>query len=146
MNQLSFRFDRPNMPRQKSGKRDQENIEFARDQRKRANEFADIMWQLLRGRRCQGRKFRREYPIPPYTADFCCVELKLVVEVDGDDHFTETGRKKDQRRDAFLRRQGYEVIRFAGYDLIDSELDPIRIVGDAIDRIVARRAIERGDA
>ena len=34
-------------------------------------------------------KFRREYPIPPYTADFCCVALKLIVELDGEHHQAE---------------------------------------------------------
>ena len=40
------------------------------------------------------QKFRREYPLPPYTADFCCVELKLILEVDGADHFTEAGMER----------------------------------------------------
>lgn len=133
------------MPRRKSGKRDPENIEFARDQRKTANQFAGIMWQLLRDRRCKDRKFRREYPIPPYTADFCCVELKLVVEVDGVEHFTEQGRQKDRRKDASLKNQGYNVIRVAGYDLIDGEVDPVHMIEDAIERIVAGRAADQAD-
>ena len=46
----------------------------------RANEFAQDVWQMVRNRRCRGQKFRREYPIPPYTVDFCCVALKLIVQ------------------------------------------------------------------
>lgn len=60
------------------------------------------MWQIVRNRRCRNQKFRREYPIPPYTADFCCVALKLIVEVDGEDHHTKAGRKHDDRRDRYL--------------------------------------------
>lgn len=93
-------------------------IEFARDQRARMNEFADDVWQMLRSRRCRGQKFRREHPIPPYTADFCCVALKLIVEVDGDGHLTEQGRRHDLRRDEFLRELGYKVLRIAGYEVL----------------------------
>ena len=125
------------MPRNLSGKRNPEAIAFARQQRKQSNDFANVMWQLLRGRRCRGRKFRREYPIPPYTVDFCCVELKLIVEVDGEDHFTVEGREHDEKRDRFLRDRGYEVVRIPSYDLIDGEVDPIREIEAVIDRLVA---------
>ena len=64
-------------------RRHRDAISFARDQRARANEFAQAVWQIVRNRSCRNQKFRREYPIPPYTADFCCVALKLIVEVDG---------------------------------------------------------------
>ena len=99
-------------------RRNSQAIEFARDQRARANEFARDVWQMLRDRRCCGAKFRREYPIAPYTADSCCVALQLVVEVDGEDHFTDEGRKRDQIRDQHLRELGYEVLRIPGYDVL----------------------------
>ena len=86
-------------------RRSPEAIAFAREQRKNANEFADRMWQFLRNRNCKGQKFRREYPISPYTVDFCCVSLKLIVEVDGKDHFTEEGKLRDAKRDRELRSQ-----------------------------------------
>ena len=38
---------------------------------------------IVRNRQFRNRKFRRDYPIPPYTVDFCCVALRLVVEIDG---------------------------------------------------------------
>lgn len=50
-----------------------EAIDFARSQRQEANRFAWTVWQWLRNRKCLGQKFRREFPIPPYTADFCCL-------------------------------------------------------------------------
>ena len=106
------------MKRKQRSKPSNESIAFARDQRKQANEFARTLWQLLRNRQCCGMKFRREYPVPPYTADFCCVELKLIVEVDGGHHFTESGVKHDKRRDQFLADLGYEVLRIPGYEIL----------------------------
>jgi very-short-patch-repair endonuclease len=46
-------------------------IEFARTERATKNEFANTVWQWVRHRRIANQKFRREYPILPFTADFC---------------------------------------------------------------------------
>jgi very-short-patch-repair endonuclease len=107
----------------RSQARSKESIEFARVQRAEANEFASTVWQWLRNRRCCGQKFRREYPIPPYTADFCCVELKLDIEIDGAGHLTEEGVVHDRQRDRFLKRLGFRILRIPGYEVIreDSE-------------------------
>jgi len=98
-------------------RRDPEAIAFARDQRTTANEFAQDVWQMLRDRRCRNLKFRREYPIPPYTVDFCCLALKLIVEIDGQHHQTDEGRQHDRRRDQYLAEQGYHVMRISGYEV-----------------------------
>ena len=75
--------------------RDPDRIAFARNQRKQANEFAQDVWQMIRGRKILGFKFRREHAIGPYTVDFVCLELKLIIEVDGRDHTTEPGQLYD---------------------------------------------------
>ena len=102
----------------RSSRRDPEAIAFARHQRATANEFSQYVWQMLRNRRCRNQKFRREYPIPPYTVDFCCLALKLIVEVDGEHHQTDEGRQHDQRRDHCLAELGYHVLRIAGYEVL----------------------------
>ena len=102
----------------RSKARTSEALEFAKSERKCANEFASTVYQWLRNRKCLGQKFRREFPIPPYTVDLCCVELKLVIEVDGESHFTEAGIAHDMERDHFLSQQCYQVIRVKGYDVI----------------------------
>ena len=99
-----------------------DRIEFARNQRARANEFAHDVWQLLRASRIRGQKFRREHSIAPYTVDFVCLALKLVVEVDGKNHQTEQGQRHDQIRDRFLQSQGFEVLRFDGYQVTQAPL------------------------
>jgi len=78
----------------------------------------ETVWQWVRNRQVCRQKFRREYPMPPYTADFCCVELKLILEVDGADHFTEEGTERDRVRDEALARQGYLVVRISGFDVL----------------------------
>jgi very-short-patch-repair endonuclease len=93
-------------------------IEFARSQRATANEFSRTVWQWVRNRQIGNQEFRREYAIPPYTADFCCVELRLILEIDGADHLTEGGRQRDRVRDDFLNRHGYRVVRISGYEVL----------------------------
>ena len=120
-------------------RRNPETIEFARDQRARANEFAADVWQMVRDRRCRGQKFRREYPIPPYTVDFCCVALKLIVEIDGDHHQTDEGRQHDERRDRFLSEKGYEVVRIPGYRVLRDPTAVQRLIEQAIDQRLQQR-------
>jgi len=122
---------KPNHP--KRNPRDPEAIAFARQQRTTANEFASTIWQMLRNRNCRGQKFRREYPIPPYTLGFCCVALKLVIEIDGEHHLTEEGQTHDKRRDEFLRDRGYQVLRIAGFDVVRDLAAVMRLIEQTID-------------
>ncbi|MEM1228050.1 MAG: DUF559 domain-containing protein [Planctomycetota bacterium] len=119
---------------QRSGRRS-EPTAFAREQRSSSNEFARDVWEMVRNRRCRGQKFRREHPIPQYTADFCCVALKLIVEVDGKHHLTDEGQEHDAARDKFLAEQGYEVLRIPGFRVTQ---DP-RGVRFRIERVVESR-------
>ncbi|PAY16102.1 DNA methyltransferase [Rhodopirellula sp. SM50] len=117
-------------------RRDPEAISFARNQRARANEFAQDVWQMLRNRRCRNQKFRREYPIAPYTVDFCCVDLKLIIEVDGKQHQTDEGRQYDQRRDQYLAEQGYQVVRIPGYKALRNPVAVRHQIEHAIDALL----------
>ncbi len=67
------------------------------------------LWRLLRDRRLNGFKFRRQVPVGPYIVDFLCVGAKLIVEADGFQHAESRG---DNVRDAYLERQGWRVLRF----------------------------------
>lgn len=68
------------------------------------------LWNRLRGKQLAGFRFRRQHPIGRFIVDFCCVGQKLVVEVDGDSHASQV--EYDESRTAWLREQGYAVIRF----------------------------------
>jgi very-short-patch-repair endonuclease len=94
-----------------------EPIKFARYLRQSATSSEDLLWQLLRNRQRGGKKFRRQHSLGPYTADFYCVEAKLDIEVDGAPHDTVEGHHKDDARDAWMRSQGIEVLRFGGWQV-----------------------------
>jgi very-short-patch-repair endonuclease len=75
------------------------------------------VWQVLR-QRPGGLKFRRQHPFERYTADFYCVAAKLVVEIDGDSHGMGDNPGRDLRRDAWMREQGLQVLRFNAGDVM----------------------------
>jgi len=71
--------------------------------RRNQTETEQKIWKFLRSRALEGYKFRRQYIIAPYIADFCCVEHKLVIELDGGHH--QKQREYDERRTHFLESQ-----------------------------------------
>ncbi len=80
-----------------------------------------VMWDILRDFRPRGARFRRETPIGPYIADFAWLSKRFIVEVDGDSHETKDGRSHDRTRDAFLKNQGFHVMRFDNAQVIDGQ-------------------------
>jgi very-short-patch-repair endonuclease len=85
----------------------------------------------LRGRRLRGLKFRRQHPIGPYILDFYCAAAKLAVEVDGASHLTVEQGSHDERRTAWLTRQGIKVMRIPASDVRDHLVDVLGWIGDA---------------
>jgi len=92
--------------------------DFARGQRQEPTRAEALFWQAVRNRRFRDLKFKRQLAIGPYIADFCCFEQRLIVELDGEPHDDSKQRLHDLQRDAFLRRQGYLVLRFANEQVL----------------------------
>ena len=90
--------------------------ETAKELRKNMTPAELRLWQALRAKRLNGLKFRRQHPIGKYIADFCCISIRLVVEVDGGIH--DSSRDHDAARDAFLELYGYRVLRLQNADII----------------------------
>ena len=84
----------------------------ARRLRRQATEVEASLWAALRSRQ-HGFKFRRQHPVPPFTADFACVEARLIVELDGGQH----GTGADAARDASLAAAGWLVLRYWNSDV-----------------------------
>ncbi len=78
-----------------------------------ATRAEDLFWQQVRAGRFHGYKFKRQVPIAPCIVDFLCAAAKVVVELDGAPHDDPKQRAHDEARDAFLRRQGFRVLRFS---------------------------------
>ncbi|MER9874263.1 endonuclease domain-containing protein [Mesorhizobium sp. M0195] len=96
-------------------------IKRARMLRRNMTEGERKLWSELKEfRRLYGLHARKQAPIGPYVADFVLHEKNLVIEVDGEHHFTPEQMDKDRVRDAWFGRQGYRVLRFSTGDLAES--------------------------
>ena len=74
------------------------------------------LWRYLR-MRPDHLKFRRQYPLGDYTADFYCCSAGVAVEVDGDVHEMGDNPQRDARRDAALAERGIVTLRFLAADV-----------------------------
>jgi very-short-patch-repair endonuclease len=84
--------------------------ETARKLRRQQSPAEQFLWRRLRGRRICNVKFRRQFPIGPYFGDFCSIERRVIVEIDGSQHADQSG--DDEVRTTYLVSRGYRVLRF----------------------------------
>lgn len=84
----------------------------ARRLRKEMTDAELGLWQRIRGQQLRCVRFYRQRPLGPFIADFWAPAIRLVVEVDGGQHFDEAGRRYDAQRDAWFRRRGIRVARY----------------------------------
>jgi very-short-patch-repair endonuclease len=87
----------------------------AKSLRRNSTEAEKKLWSLLRDRRLDDWKFRRQVPLGPYVVDFYCSEAKLIVEADGGQHADSVS---DAIRTAWLEKNGYCVKRYWNNDIL----------------------------
>jgi very-short-patch-repair endonuclease len=97
----------------------------ARQLRRDATEAERDAWELLRGRRLLGLRFRRQQIIGSFIVDFYCAELRLVVELDGPIHDRVGISRRDAERDALIVARGVRVVRLRNQDLTAAHLRTI---------------------
>lgn len=96
----------------------QQNICLAKKLRYESTEAEKLVWRYLRARRLDGLKFRRQHPIGGYIADFVCLENRIIIEIDGGQHANE--KNKDREREAWLKNQGFKVLRFWNNEVLEN--------------------------
>ena len=78
----------------------------------------NLLWSRIRRKQLKGLQFYRQKIIGSYIADFYCPKLKLVIEVDGGQHYSAEGKENDRMRDAYMQGAGITVIRFSDRDVL----------------------------
>jgi very-short-patch-repair endonuclease len=105
----------------------------ARSLRRDSTDAERVIWVALRAHRLNGAGFRRQKPIGSYIADFACEAPKLIVELDGGQHFETEQQKRDARRDKFLRGKGYRILRFNNHDVMSNKDGVLETIAAAIE-------------
>ncbi|OFX40350.1 MAG: hypothetical protein A2X03_06670 [Bacteroidetes bacterium GWA2_40_15] len=85
---------------------------FRSSLRNKSTSAEAALLEMLKSRKPDGRKFRRQYSIGRYIVDFCCPSEKLIIELDGDPNGQYHKIQKDENRDKYLESFGFNVLSF----------------------------------
>jgi very-short-patch-repair endonuclease len=104
----------------------------ARALRRNSTDAERILWSELRDHRLNGASFRRQVPIANYIADFVCHAAKLVIELDGGQHFSDSQEAADGKRSAILEAKGFRVLRFSNHDVMSNRTGVLETIATAV--------------
>jgi len=99
----------------------------ARQLRRDQTDAEKKLWGRLRSKRLLQFRFRRQFTIGNFIADFACPKMKLVIELDGSQHLDQVA--KDEWRTRLIEQRGFRVLRFWDSDVLTN-------IDDVVDRIV----------
>ncbi len=103
----------------------------ARGMRREATDAERAVWRMLRSRRFEGLKVRRQAPIGRYIADFVCLYPRVIVECDGGQH---ADNAYDAARDAWLTEQGFKVVRLWNTEVLGEPEHVAHVLREAFGR------------
>ena len=98
--------------------------EYSRSLRKNMTDAERLIWSRIRRKQLKDCQFYRQKIIGNYIADFYCPKAKLVVEIDGGQHYSSAGKQKDKVRDDYMTQLGLEVLRFSDAEVFN-DLDAV---------------------
>ena len=108
---------------------------YANELRKRMTKGEACMWKYVLGRRkMKGYQFKRQRPVLHYIADFMCMDLMLIIEIDGITHDDEIAYVKDQIRQKKLEEIGFTVLRFSDWEVLNRIADVAIQIGEWIEK------------
>jgi very-short-patch-repair endonuclease len=107
----------------------------ARELRKNLTDAERKLWSKIRRKQLDGFIFYRQKVISSHIVDFYCHEAKLVIEVDGGQHFTINGIEKDKSRDVYLSDLGLHVMRFNNLDVLKNCESVLQVIMEYLSNI-----------
>jgi very-short-patch-repair endonuclease len=91
---------------------------FAQSLRKKLTQAEAFLWNRLRGKQILDCQFYRQKPLGNYIVDFYCAQARLVIEIDGGQHYSPEEICKDRTRDDYLAGQNLRVLRFSDREVL----------------------------
>jgi very-short-patch-repair endonuclease len=104
----------------------------ARALRRNSTDAERTLWSEIRDHRLNGAGFRRQVPIGTYIADFVCHAARLVIELDGGQHFSDGQETADARRSAVIEAKGFRVLRFSNHDVMTNRAGVLETIATAV--------------
>tara|TARA_R110002110_G_scaffold125158_1_gene302868 strand:- start:986 stop:1360 length:375 start_codon:yes stop_codon:yes gene_type:complete len=117
--------------------------QFAKHLRQNMTDAEKLLWYHLRAYRLNGKRFRRQQPLGPYIVDFVHFGSRVIVEADGGQH---NDSLSDKERDAWLRSQGFRVLRFWNHEILRQTDVVLSVIYGALEvpEDIAGMGVERG--
>jgi very-short-patch-repair endonuclease len=94
--------------------------EYSRQLRKNMTDAEKALWFKIRDRQLKGYLFNRQKPIGKFIVDFYSSKAKIVIEVDGGQHYSNSVKKEDASRDEFMKSFGLKVLRFSDREIFEN--------------------------
>ncbi len=93
---------------------------YSQELRRNMTDAERLLWSNLRRKQLKGIQIYRQRIIGNYIVDFYCPSAKLIIEIDGGQHYSNGGIKEDQTRDDYMRDQGFKVLRFSDREVFEN--------------------------
>ena len=90
----------------------------SRKLRNRMTDAEMLLWSKIKRKQLRGIQFYRQKPIGNYIADFYSFKAKLVIEIDGSQHYEKENKEKDKIRDDYFKKLGLNVLRFNNLEVL----------------------------
>ena len=93
---------------------------YSRSLRENMTEAEKLLWEKIREKQLKGYQFYRQKTIGNYIVDFYCPKAKLVIEIDGGQHYSSEGKEKDRTRDEYMKDIDLKVLRFSDKEIFNN--------------------------
>jgi very-short-patch-repair endonuclease len=93
---------------------------YSKSLRVNMTEAERLLWEKIRVKQLKGYQFYRQKTIGNYIVDFYCPKAKLVIELDGGQHYSAEGKAKDRARDRYMKDIGLRVLRFSDKEVFNN--------------------------
>lgn len=105
---------------------------LARALRSKMTDAEQCLWQKIRNRQIGGAQFYRQKPLLTFIVDFYCPKAKLVIELDGGQHYEAEHQARDRERDAQLVLAGLKVLRFDDRQVLAEHEAVLKVIYDEV--------------
>ena len=102
--------------------------DFAFQNRSNPTQAEDVLWEIVKSKKLEGIKFRRQHIIGNYITDLVCLDRRLIIEIDGLIHQLPENKVSDEIRTQWLNEKGFKVIRFTNEDVLNKTNEVIEII------------------
>lgn len=102
--------------------------QYSRELRKNMTDAERYLWSKVRMKQLNSCQFYRQRIIDNYIVDFFCPRAKLVIEVDGSQHYSDEMAEADKIRDEYMRNNGLKVLRFTDTEVLKNIEGTVEII------------------